>query len=203
MTIIYNVEWPSSVEVPRLWTVSSAIFPNSAYKGYILQGVIFMDIAQGQCLPCDLCDFSSLPACQNKPLHHSAKDLNHLSSSCYLDNCQQEQACPFSRQHAEAPSCSLLTILHTWSQREGVRMPIIFTVCCAGYSGEAECCWLPWQKLTAPWTWDPCKSTQQSVFFVRQQGVPVAMNQVMEHNTVHELEHEHRQRQSFSLSLNR
>lgn len=57
------------------------------------------DIAQGQCLPCDLCDFFSLPPCQNKPLHHSAKDLNHLSSdasSCYLDNCQQEQAFPFS-----------------------------------------------------------------------------------------------------------
>lgn len=123
-----------------------------------------MGIAQGQCLPCDLCDFPSLPPWQNKPLHLSAKDLNHLSSdasSCYLDNCQQEQAFPFSRQHAVAPSCSLLTILHTWSQREGVRMPIIFTVCCAGYSGEAECCWLPWQSLTAPWTWDPCKSTQQ------------------------------------------
>lgn len=157
-----------------------------------------MDIAQGQCLPCDLCDFSSLPRCQNKPLHHSAKDLNHLSSdasSCYLDNCQQEQAFPFSRQHAVAPSCSLLTILHTWSQREGVRMPIIFTVCCAGYSGEAECCWLPWQKLTAPWTWDPCKSTQQSVvFFPRQQGVSLPMNQVMEHNTVHVLASEHKQR---------
>ena len=86
-----------------------------------------------------------------------------------------------------APSCSLLTILHTWSQREGVRMPIIFTVCCAGYSGEAECCWLPWQKLTAPRTWDPCKSTQQSVFFSRAVGVPVAMNQVMEHDAVNVL----------------
>ena len=172
--------------MPPLWTVSLAIFPNSAYKGLHVH-FILMDIAQGQCLPCDLCDFSPLPPCQNKPLHHPAKDLNHLSSdasSCYLDNCQQEQAFPFSRQHAVAPSCSLLTILHTWSQREGVRMPIIFTVCCAGYSGEAECCWLPWQKLTAPWTWDPCKSTQQSVFFSRQQqGVPVATKLVMEHNT--------------------
>lgn len=98
--------------------------------------------------------------CQNKPLHQPAKDLNHLSShasSCYLDNCQQEQAFPFSGRRVVAPSCSLLTILHTSSQREGVRMPIIFTVWCAGYSREAECCWLPWQKLTAPWTWDPCK----------------------------------------------
>lgn len=51
-------------------------------------------------------------------------------------------------------------------------MPIIFTVCCAGYSGEAECCWLSWQKLTAPRTWDPCKSTQQSVFFSRRWVCP-------------------------------
>lgn len=106
-----------------------------------------------------------LPPCQNKPLHHSAKDLNHLSSdtsSCYLDNCQQEQAFPFSRRHAVVPSCSLLTILHTWSQREGVRMPIIFTICCAGYSWEAECFWLPWLRLTVAWTWDTYKSTQKS-----------------------------------------
>lgn len=167
---------------------------------YILQGVVQMDKAQGQCLPCDFCDFSSLLPCQNTPLHNSAKDANHLSSdvsSCYLDNCQQEPAFPFSRWHAVAPSCSLLTILHTWSQREGVRMPIILTVCCAGYSGEAECFWLPWQKLTAAWTWDPCKSTQRSVVFLRQQGVPVAMNQVMEHHTVHALVTEHKQRQSF------
>lgn len=111
--------------------------------------------------------FVTFPHCHNKPLHYSADDLNHLSSDasfCYLDNCQQEQAFPFSQRHAVAPSCSLLTILHTWSQQEGVRMPIIFTICCAGYSGEAECCWLHWQKLTAPWTWDPCKSTQQTVF---------------------------------------
>lgn len=38
------------------------------------------------------------PPCQTKALCRSAKDLNHLSSdasSCYLDNCQQEQAFPF------------------------------------------------------------------------------------------------------------
>lgn len=125
-----------------------------------------MDIAQGQYLPCDLYDFSSLSPCQNKPLHLSAKDLNHLStgaSSCYLDNCQQE--------HAVAPSCSLLTILHTWLWREGVRMPIIFTVCCAGYSGEAECCWLPDRSWQHPEPEIPANRLS-SVFFLRQQGVP-------------------------------
>lgn len=149
--------------------------------------------------------FPSLTHCQNKPLHYTAEDLNHLSSdasSCYLDNCQQEQAFPSSQRHAAAPSCSLLTILHTWSQQESVRMPIIFTVCCAGYSGEAECYWLPWQKLTAPWAWDPCKSTHQSAFFSGQEAVPVAMSQVMEHHTAYVLVLEHKQRRSFSASLN-
>lgn len=111
----------------------------------------------------------TLPRCQNKPLHFAADDLNHSSSdasSCYLGNCQWEHAFPFSQWHAMPPSCSLLTILHTWSQQEGVRMPIIFTVCCVGYSGEAECCWLPWHKLTVPRTWDPCKSTQRTVVVV-------------------------------------
>lgn len=100
-----------------------------------------------------------------------------------------------------APSCFLLTILHTWPQQEGVRMPIIFIVCCAGYSGEAECGWLPWQKLTTPRTWEPCKWTRQSVILSRQQVVPVAMNQAMQHNTVFVPDHTQRWSDSGGFNM--
>lgn len=98
-----------------------------------------MDKAQGQCLPRDLCDFSSLPPCQNKPLHRSAKDLNHLSSdasSCYLDNCQQEQAFPFSRRHAGGPIMFLINnFTHLVAARGCQNANNIYRLLCGVFRG--------------------------------------------------------------------
>lgn len=138
-----------------------------------------MDLAQGQYLPSDLCDFSSLPPCQNKPLHHSSKDLNHLSagtSSCYLDNCQQE--------HAVAPSCFLINnfthlVAAWWCQNANN----IYRLLCGAIQGRlsvADC-------LTEADSTLNLRSLQIDSLVSSSQGGRVyrmAMNQGMEHNTI-------------------
>ena len=138
-----------------------------------------MDIAQGQYLPCDLCDFSSLPLCQNKPLHHSSKDLNHLStgtSSCYLDNCQQE--------HAEAPSCFLINkfthLVAAWGCQNANN---IYRLLCGAIQGRlsvADC-------LTEADSTLNLRSLQIDSAVSSSQGsrvCRVAVNQGIEHNTI-------------------
>lgn len=127
-----------------------------------------MNKAQGRHLPCDPADLPSLPSCQNKALHHSAEDLNHLcslASSCYLDNCQQEWAFSILRTAHSGPIMSLINNFTHFAAARGCQDANNIYRLLRGHSREADSCWLPWQKLTAFKTWDPYKSARLLFFF--------------------------------------
>lgn len=121
-----------------------------------------MNKAQGRHLQCDPADLPSLPSCQNKALHHSAEDLNHLcslASSCYLDNCQQEWAFFILRMARSRPIMFLINNFTHFAAARGCQDANNIYRLLQGHSREADSCWLPWQRLTALETWDPYKST--------------------------------------------
>lgn len=110
------------------------------------------DVAQGRCSPCDLFDFpplchSEAPLPLDRGLKSPASRHQSHASSCYLDNCQQEKAFFFSSLSLLQDD-TVMFLINNFThlaaarrrcrRRGGVRMPIIFTVCCAEAIGERQ-----------------------------------------------------------------